>query len=72
MEERRRLRLCFSCNEKFGRGHNKVYQRLFLLELGDEEYDEAEAFGKPKGDNDPLSLHVIAGVRTSCCCISLL
>ena len=24
MEERRRLGLCFNCNEKFGRGHNRV------------------------------------------------
>jgi hypothetical protein len=24
---------CFNCNEKFGRGHNRVCQRIFLLDL---------------------------------------
>ena len=47
MEERRRLGLCFNCNEKFGRGHNRICQRIFLLDLAvaedndDSETDEA-------------------------------
>ena len=65
MEERRRLGLCFNCNEKFGRGHNRVCQRIFLLDLAavedadDSEPDEATP-GEPQ-----ISLHAIAGVRTS-------
>ena len=30
-EERRRLGLCYNCDEKFGRGHNRVCKCLFLL-----------------------------------------
>lgn len=47
-------RLCFNCNEKFSRGHNRVCQHLFFLDI-------AEA----TDIDDPLvSLHAIAGVRT--------
>ena len=31
-EERRRLGLCYNYDEKFGRGHNRVCKRLFLLD----------------------------------------
>jgi hypothetical protein len=37
-EERRRLGLCYNCDDKFTRGHNRVCKRLFLLE-GFEEDD---------------------------------
>lgn len=40
MEERRRLGLCFNCNKKFGSGHNRVCQRIFLLDLA--KADDAE------------------------------
>ena len=40
MEERRRLGLCFNCNEKFGRGHNRICQRIFLLDLAEAEDDD--------------------------------
>ncbi|CAO2161375.1 unnamed protein product [Urochloa humidicola] len=61
METRRREGLCFNCNEKYVRGHNKVCAHLFLLELEDEEDDEEGA-----AKEEPLiSLHAIAGVRTS-------
>jgi len=36
-EERRWLGLCYNCDEKFGRGHNRVCKRLFLLEGAVEE-----------------------------------
>jgi hypothetical protein len=39
-EERRRLRLCYNYDEKFGLGHNRVYKRLFLLDSAVE--DEAD------------------------------
>ena len=40
IEEQHRLGLCLNCNEKFGRGHNRVCQRIFLLDLTED--DEAE------------------------------
>jgi len=42
MEECRRLGLCFNCNEKFVRGHNHVCQRIFFLDLADDDDDAAE------------------------------
>jgi len=40
MEERRRLGLCFNCNEKFGRGHNRVCKHIFLLDLAEDDDDD--------------------------------
>ena len=42
MEERRRLGLCFNCNEKFGQGHNHVCQRIFLNLAVDDEADDVQ------------------------------
>ncbi|XP_066163758.1 uncharacterized protein [Oryza sativa Japonica Group] len=67
MEERRRLGLCFNCNDKFSRGHNRVCQRLFLLDLAapDDDYDD-DSTPEETGETDPhVSLHAIAGVRFS-------
>ena len=65
MEESRRLGLCFNCNEKFGRGHNRVCQRIFLLDLADaEEEDDAEDDGATPAEPQ-ISLHAIAGVCSS-------
>ena len=65
MEERRRLGLCFNCNEKFGRGHNRVCQRIFLLNLAAAE----ENANLKTDDATPaelhISLHAITGVRSS-------
>jgi hypothetical protein len=44
MAERRRLGLCFNCNEKYTRGHNRFCQRIFFLD-GVEIEDAAEATG---------------------------
>ena len=67
MEERRRLGLCFNCNEKFGRGHNRVCQRIFLLDLApDDDDDDAASATDDASRADPqISLHAISGVRTS-------
>ena len=68
MEERRRLGLCFNCNEKFGRGHNRVCQRIFLLDLADaDDADDESDPGKDEATSDEpqISLHAIAGVCTS-------
>jgi len=44
-EERRHLGLCYNCDEKFGRGHNQVCKRLFLLDsvIEDDTDDGAAA-----------------------------
>jgi hypothetical protein len=63
MEERRRLDLCYNCNEKFSREHNKVWPRLFLLDLDDGE--DEDNCTEPDPQEAPLiSLHAIAGVRS--------
>jgi transposase InsO family protein len=62
MEERRRLGLCFNCNEKFARSHNRVCQRIFLLDLAD---DDEEAATDDEPHQSPLiSLLAMAGVWT--------
>ena len=61
MEECRRLGLCFNCNEKFVRGHNHVCQRIFFLDLADDDDDAAET----GADAPQVSLHAIAGVRSN-------
>ena len=62
-EERRRLGLCFNCNERYTRGHNRVCKRIFFLggvdlagtdEAGDDEARETETL--------VFSLHAVAGV----------
>ena len=69
MKERCRLGLCFNCNEKFGRGHNRVCQRIFLLDLAKEDEAEdvqaTEDVAAAETVNPHISLHAIVGVRTS-------
>jgi len=59
MESRKRLRLCFNCDEKFERGHNRVCKRIFFLELS--EVNDAE---DTAADDPHISLLAMAGVRT--------
>lgn len=63
MEERRRLGLCFNCNDKFERGHNRVCKRIFLLDLAEDD-DDATAL-PPAADEPSISLLAISGVRTA-------
>jgi hypothetical protein len=56
MEECSQLGLCFNCNEKFGRGHNKVCQRLFLLDLVAVDDDTDAAFDDPVNLTPPMLL----------------
>lgn len=67
MEDRCRLGLCFNCNEKFSRGHNRVCQRLFLLDLAAPDDDtDNDSLQEGIGETKPqVSLHAIAGVRFS-------
>jgi hypothetical protein len=62
MEERRRLGLCFNCNEKFARSHNRVCQRIFLLDLADD--DEEVAPDHEPHQSPLISLRAMARVRT--------
>jgi hypothetical protein len=64
-EEHRRLGLCFNCNEKYSRGHNKVCKRLFLLDsiADDADADEAPVTEHTVDTESPVfSLHAVAGV----------
>ena len=62
-EERRRLGLCYNCDEKFGRGHNRVCKRLFLLEGVVEDNEDVEEGATETSPH--FSLHAIAGVHFS-------
>jgi len=64
-EERRRKGLCYNCDEKYSRGHNRVCQRLFLLEGIEDDDDDALPAGDEDGglENAPVfSLQALAGV----------
>ncbi|KAF8690253.1 hypothetical protein HU200_041322 [Digitaria exilis] len=63
MEERRRFSLCFNCNEKFGRGHNRLCQHIFLLDLAN--VDDTDDPGEPLEDSPQISRLAISVVRTS-------
>ncbi|XP_066349333.1 uncharacterized protein [Miscanthus floridulus] len=65
MEERCRLGLYFNCNEKFGRGHNRVCQRIFLFDLAAAKDDDDSKTDEATPGEPQISLHAIAGVRTS-------
>jgi hypothetical protein len=65
MEERRRLGLCFNCNDKFGRGHNRVCQRLFLVDLAEDEEEETPGDHTTSVTDAPtISVLAISGVHT--------
>jgi hypothetical protein len=60
-EERRRLQLCFNCDEKFYRGHNKVCKRLFFVDsVDDDDDDKADALADI--ETPVFSLHAVASV----------
>jgi len=63
-EERRHLGLCYNYDEKFGRGHNRVCKRLFLLNSAIEDDPEDDVADEEIAtDESPhISLHAIAGV----------
>jgi hypothetical protein len=61
MDDRRQQGLCFNCNEKYSRGHNRVCQRLFFLDLAEEDAESSAA--ADEAEQPLISLHAIAGVR---------
>jgi hypothetical protein len=59
-----RLRLCYNCEDKFTRGHNRVCKRLFLLEGFEEEDDgvATEITEDVRTEDTPVfSLQALAG-----------
>jgi hypothetical protein len=65
-EEHRRLGMCFNCDEKYSRGHNKVCKRLFLLDCAafdDNDEDAAVATEDSADAESPIfSLHAVVGI----------
>ncbi|WVZ63880.1 hypothetical protein U9M48_013475 [Paspalum notatum var. saurae] len=64
-EDRRKRGLCYNCDEKYTRGHNRVCQRLFLLECVEaDDDDDAPAAEEEAGAEDTLvfSLQAPTGV----------
>ena len=64
-QERRRLGLCFNCDEQYSRGHNRTCRRLFYVE-GIELEMAVDAAGDavPAEEGPIYSLHAVAGVPT--------
>jgi len=64
MAERRRLGLCFNCNEKYTRGHNRVCRRIFFVDGVEIDAAEGDHTGAAAdaGDAPVFSLHAVAGV----------
>jgi hypothetical protein len=63
MVQWRHLSLCFNCNEKYTRGHNRFCRCIFFLDGMDIE-DVAEATGDVENDGEVpcFSLQAVAGV----------
>lgn len=64
MDERWRQGLCFNCNEKFVYGHNKVCQRIFLLDVVEEDEEQPAEQEDGTAISPQISLLAMAGVRT--------
>jgi hypothetical protein len=64
MDSARCLGLCFNCDKKFARGHNRVCKHLFFLELHDDESADGNT-EEPATDNPVISLHAIVVVTAS-------
>jgi hypothetical protein len=64
MEECRRLGLCFNCNECFGRDHNRVCQRIFLIDLAADEDNDYVDHSETTADEPIISVLAASSVRT--------
>jgi hypothetical protein len=56
------LGLCFNCNEQYTKGHK--CQKLFYLEVDDNDDDTTASPDEQHYEEPLISLHAIAGVRT--------
>jgi hypothetical protein len=62
-EEHRRQGLCFNCNEKYTRGHNRACKRIFYINgIKIATTDDAAAVDAPDTETPVFSLHAVAGV----------
>jgi hypothetical protein len=61
MAERRRQGLCFNCNEKYSRGHNRFCRRIFFMD-GVEIEDTNDMAQGADGDAPCFSLQALVGV----------
>jgi hypothetical protein len=59
--KRRRLGLCYNCNEPYSRGHNRVCRRIFYMD-GVELGAAAPADGEANQDAPVFSLQAVAGM----------
>lgn len=60
--------LCYNCDEKFGRGHNRVCQQLFLLDgVAEEDVEDTLTTEAPRVEQDMphIFLNAIAGIHFS-------
>ena len=61
--ERRRLGLCFNCNEPYARGHNRVCRRIFYLNGVEIAAADEEPAGDAQQEEAPVfSLRAVAGM----------
>ena len=64
MADRRRQGLCFNCNEKYTRGHNRFCRRIFFVD--GVEIDDATDTTETDGTDAPcFSLQAVAGVAAA-------
>jgi hypothetical protein len=60
MADRRRQGLCFNCNEKYSRGHNRFCRRIFFVD--GVEIEDADDAAQGETEAPCFSLHALAGV----------
>jgi hypothetical protein len=62
-EERRRQGLCFNCNKRYSRGHNRVCKRIFYIHGIELDLADDATAGDDQNTETPMfSLHVVIGV----------
>jgi transposase InsO family protein len=63
MAERRRLGLCYNCDEKYSRGHNRICRRIFFVNgVTISDAEDAEVAGDVAQEAPAFSLRAVAGV----------
>ncbi|KAH9291976.1 hypothetical protein KI387_042841, partial [Taxus chinensis] len=72
MEEKRAKGLCFNCDSKYGPGHKCAEKKLFYIDGGNEDDEDAEIIGEAEEpveeeveDHQPtISCHALSGIST--------
>ena len=62
MADRRRLGLCFNCNERYTRGHNRFCRRIFFVEGVELEAEGEDAAVVDNAEAPCFSLQALVGV----------